>query len=101
MADSIPSLREKVAELQQRIAELESRGPVEVERIVYVDREVEIEVPGPERVVEKIVEVEVPVAYYPPSYYRVVEDVPVYIDNPEYERTIRTLQDKLCQFTSQ
>lgn len=73
MADSIPSLREKVAELQQRIAELEAREPVDVERVVYVDR---------------------------PSDPVTIE-VPVYIENPEYEQTIRTLQEKLCQFTSQ
>lgn len=73
MADSIPKLRRLLNEAHERIRELEaSAGVVEV---VDVVKRVEIEVPGPERV--------------------------VYVENPELIETIRSLQDQICQFTSQ
>lgn len=101
MADSIPSLRRKLAEASARIQELESRKPEVVERIVEVKgpvvrvevpgptRFVNVEVPGPERVVE--VERLVP---------HVVERV-VYHDNPDHIETIRKLQEQLCLYISQ
>lgn len=71
MAESIPSLRRLVNELQVKIRELESRPPVVVEKIVNVA--------GPERIVDRL----------------------VYIDNPDHIKMIKTLQGKLCQSISQ
>lgn len=70
MALNAPKLLKLLQEAQAKIAELEARGPVVVERVV--------EVAGPERVVERV----------------------VYQDNPDHIKTIRALQEKLCQFTS-
>lgn len=86
MADSIPSLRRKLAEANARIQELEARKPEVVERIVEVKSPVvRVEVPGPTR----FVPVEVP------GPERVV-----YHDNPDHIETIRKLQEQLWQFTS-
>lgn len=68
--DSIPELRRLLAVAHERIRELESREP----EVVEVERVVTVQVEGPERV--------------------------VYIENPDLERTIRDLQERLCQFTS-
>ena len=83
--DSIPELRRLLAVAHERIRELEAREP----EVVEVDRIVTVQVEGPERIVDrvKVVQVEGP------------ERV-VYIENPELERTIRDLQERLCQFTS-
>lgn len=85
MADSIPKLRRLLNEANEKIRELESRGPVEIEKIVYrdvpVDRVVDRVVTGPREVVT-------------------VERV-VYRDNPDHIETIKRLQEKLCQYTSQ
>lgn len=69
--DSAAKLRRLLAEAQAKIAELESREPVTVE----VVRDIIREVPGPDRI--------------------------IYQDNPEHIATIRRLQEKLCQSTSQ
>ena len=113
--DSIPELRRLLAVAHERIRELEAREPevVEVDRIVtvqvegperIVDRVKVVQVEGPERIVDrvKVVQVEGP--------ERIVDRVKVvqvegpervvYIENPELERTIRDLQERLCQFTS-
>lgn len=82
--DSAAKLRRLLAEAKARIVELESRGPVTVE----VVREVVREVPGPERIIQ------------PAPVTTVVERV-VYQDNPEHIATIRSLQEKLCQSISQ
>ena len=99
MADSIPSLRRLVNELQVKIRELESRPPVVVEKIVHalgperiVEKVVLKEVPGPERIVERVILKEHPAT--------VTERV-VYIDNPDHIEMIKTLQGKLCQSISQ
>lgn len=84
MADSIPSLRRLVNELQVKIRELESRPPVVVEKIVHAL--------GPERIVERVILKEQPAT--------VTERV-VYIDNPDHIEMIKTLQGKLCQSISQ
>lgn len=83
--DNVPELRRLLNEAQERIRELEQRG----DQVVEVDRIVTVQVDGPERVVERVryVEVEGP------------ERI-VYVENPELERTIRILQERLCQFTS-
>ena len=83
--DSIPELRRLLAVAHERIRELEAREP----EVVEVDRIVTVQVEGPERIVDrvKVVQVEGP------------ERV-VYIENPDLERTIRDLQERLCQFTS-
>lgn len=124
MADSIPSLRRLVNELRAEVRELKSRPaevvekvlvrevPVDVVReikipvIEYVEKVVNrpiiqyIENPAPPReVITKLVEIEVPV-----EKLRIVPvylDRPVYQDNPDHIETIRKLQEKLCQFTSQ
>lgn len=86
MADSIPSLRRKLAEAHSRIQELEARKPEVVERVVEVKGPVvRVEVPGPTR----FVSIEVP------GPERVV-----YCDNPDHVETIRKLQEQLWQFTS-
>lgn len=86
MADSIPSLRRKLAEANARIQELESRKPEVVERVVEVKgANVYVEVPGPTRFVP--VEVQGP-------------EREVYCDNPDHIETIRKLQEQLWQFTS-
>lgn len=69
--DSAAKLRRLLAEAHAKIVELESRGPVTVE----VVREVVREIPGPERI--------------------------IYQDNPEHVATIRSLQERLCQSISQ
>ena len=83
--DSIPELRRLLAVAHERIRELEAREP----EVVEVDRIVTVQVEGPERIVDrvKVVQVEGP------------ERI-VYIENPDLERTIRDLQERLCQFTS-
>lgn len=106
MADSIPSLRRKLAEANLRIAELEAAQPVE--RIV----ERRVEVPGPNVVEVKTERVEVPVdrirvvtqpvEVQGPERIVVVKeyvDVPtvkeVYVTDPILEETIRNLQEQL------
>lgn len=95
MADSIPSLRRKLDEANEEIARLKdelSNRPVKVvDRIV--DREVSVEVPGPERVeyVDRVVDREVPVYRTRYIEYPTVE----YIENPEHLRMIEELQGKL------
>ena len=98
--DSIPELRRLLAVAHERIRELEAREP----EVVEVDRIVTVQVEGPERIVDrvKVVQVEGP--------ERIVDRVKVvqvegpervvYIENPDLERTIRDLQERLCQFTS-
>lgn len=124
MADSIPSLRRKLDEANAEIAKLKdvvANRPVKVvdrvvdrevpvDVVVYKDRVVEVEVPGPERVeyVDRIVEREVPGPVRIEYVDRVVErKVPVYqtryieyptveyIENPEHLRMIEELQGKL------
>ena len=68
--DSIPELRRLLAVAHERIRELEDREP----EVAEVERVIAVQVEGPERV--------------------------VYIENPDLERTIRDLQERLCQFTS-
>ena len=80
MADSIPSLRRKLAEANARIAELEARVPATVVQDVvrYVDRPVEVE-----RV-----------------RYEYIDRVQTeYVTDPALEATIRQLQEDLraCQ----
>ena len=80
MADSIPSLRRKLAEAHARIAELEARGQeVRVQEVVrYVDKPVEVE-----RV-----------------RYEYIDRVQIeYVTDPALEATIRQLQEDLraCQ----
>ena len=80
MADSIPSLRRKLAEANARIAELEARGQeVRVQEVVrYVDKPVELE-----RV-----------------RYEYIDRVQIeYVTDPTLEATIRQLQEDLraCQ----
>ena len=94
MADSIPSLRRKLDEANAEIARLKdvvSNRPVEV--VVYKDRIVEREVPGPVRIeyVDRVVEREVPVYRTRYIEYPTVE----YIENPEHLRMIEELQGKL------
>ena len=80
MADSIPSLRRKLAEANARIAELEARGQeVRVQEVVrYVDKPVEVE-----RV-----------------RYEYIDRVQIeYVTDPALGATIRQLQEDLrsCQ----
>lgn len=72
MADSIPSLRRKLAEAHARNADLELRKPEVIERVVEVERLVP-------HIVERI----------------------VYHDNPDHIETIRKLQEQLCLYISQ
>lgn len=86
MADSIPSLRRLVNELSAKLREAESKPLVVVQGdpvIQYV-----------EKIVEKIVTVKELVPSPP-----IVKLV--YVDNPDHIDTIRKLQEKICQFTSQ
>ena len=80
MADSVPSLRRKLAEANARIAELEARGQeVRVQDVVrYVDKPVEVE-----RVRYEYID-------------RVEKE---YVTDPALEATIRQLQEDLraCQ----
>lgn len=76
MADSVASLRRKWGEAQARIRELEAREPEVVDRVVYVDKIVQV--PGPERVVYREVPVEVP-----GPERTVYRDVPVDVPGPE------------------
>ena len=80
MADSIPSLRRKLAEANARIAELEARVPAAVvqEVVRYVDKLIEVE-----RV-----------------RYEYIDRVQIeYVTDPTLEATIRQLQEDLraCQ----
>ena len=80
MADSIPSLRRRLAEANARVAELEARVPATVvqEVVRYVDKPVEVE-----RV-----------------RYEYIDRVHVeYVTDPALEATIRQLQEDLraCQ----
>lgn len=84
MADSIPSLRAMVNKLSAEIRELRAAKS----EVVTVERVVIKEVPV---IQEKVITETVKVT---------VEKV-VYQDNPEHIKTIRSLQEKLCQFTSQ
>lgn len=72
MALSAAKLLKLLQDAQAKIKELEAREPEIV--TVYVDRVIEVQSPN----------VEV-----------------VYRDNPEHIETIKALQEKLCQFTSQ
>lgn len=113
MTDSAPALRRMLNEARERIRELEAREIEvhEIERVVYVDKPRDVlqtvyvdrvvEVPGPATEVEKPVPFEVLVPQYPPSVERVEIFREVYVDNPDHIETIRALQEKLCQFTSQ
>ena len=80
MADSIPSLRRKLAEAHARIAELEARVPATVmqEVVRYVDKPVEVE----------------------RTRYEYIDRVQIeYVTDPALEATIRQLQEDLraCQ----
>lgn len=68
--DSVPELRRLLNEAHERIRELEERGP----DVVEVERVEVVQVEGPERI--------------------------VYIENPELERTIRELQERLWPYIS-
>ena len=84
MADSIPSLRAMVNKLSAEIRELKAAKS----EVVTVEKVVIKEVPViQERVITETV--------------KVIVEKPVYQDNPEHINTIRALQEKLCQFTSQ
>lgn len=83
MALNAPKLLKLLHEAQAKIAELEARGPMVVERVV--------EVIGPERIVERVIA--------SPPVVTEVERV-VYQDNPAHIETIAALQERLCQFTS-
>lgn len=74
MADSIPSLRRKLDEANAEIKKLRLAKPEEkiIEKVVYVNKEVEV--PGPERVVYVDREVTVP---GPERVVYVNRDVPV------------------------
>lgn len=92
MAESIPSLRRKLQEAQAKIAELEARGPAEVERIVTVEVPVETV-----RHVDRFKEIEVPVEVV---RYEYIDRVQIeYVTDPAQEATIRQLQEDLraCQ----
>ena len=84
MADSIPSLRAMVNKLSAEIRELKAAKS----EVVTVEKVVIKEVPV---IQEKVITETV----------RVTVEKPVYQDNPEHIKTIRALQEKLCQFTSQ
>ena len=84
MADSIPSLRAMVNKLSAEIRELKAAKS----EVVTVEKVVIKEVPV---IHEKVITETV----------RVTVEKPVYQDNPEHIKTIRALQEKLCQFTSQ
>lgn len=80
MAESIPSLRRKLAEANARIQELEARGQeVRVQEVVrYVDKPVEVE----------------------RTRYEYIDRVQIeYVTDPTLEATIRQLQEDLraCQ----
>lgn len=94
MADSIPSLRRKLAEAQAKIAELEARGPVEVERVVTLEVPVETV-----RHVDRFKKIEVPVDAV---RYEYIDRVQIeYVTDPTLEATIRELQERLRQCISQ
>ena len=97
LADSVPKLRRLLNEARERIRQLESMP--KPDPIVEI-REVVREVPGPERVVEKLVPFVEKVAAYPETVRRVEVEKVVYVDNPEHIMTIKILQDRLCQYTS-
>lgn len=97
MADSVPKLRRLLNEARERIRQLESMP--KPDPVVEI-REVVREVPGPERVVEKLVPFVEKVAVYPETVRRVEVERVVYVDNPEHIMTIKILQDRLCQYTS-
>ena len=84
MADSIPSLRAMVNKLSAEIRELKAAKS----EVVTVEKVVIKEVPV---IQEKVITETV----------KVIVEKPVYQDNPEHIKTIRALQEKLCQFTSQ
>ena len=93
MADSIPSLRRRLAEAQAEIAALRSREPaVEVREVV---REVPVEVI---RYVDRFKEV--PVEVERVRYGRVEIPVVHYVTDPANEATIRELQEALRQCQS-
>jgi len=120
VADSIPSLRRRLAEAQAKIAELEARKPagvvkevrveVPVDRVVYRDRVVPQEV---ERVVYRdrvvteqlppVVEKEyihVPVDREVVRYETIETVREVYVTDPVQEQTIRELQERLREWQS-
>ena len=72
MADSIPSLRAMVNKLSAEIRELKAAKSEAI-------------------TVGKVIT----------ETIKVIVEKPVYQDNPEHIKTIRALQEKLCQFTSQ
>ena len=93
---------------------VEKPVPFDVVRVEYHDVIKEVEVPGPERIVERIVEVPGPIRYveklvpfevqvpmYPPSVHRIEIIKEVYVDNPAHIAMIEQLQEKVCQFISQ
>lgn len=114
MADSIPSLRRKLAEAHAEIERLKGAPARVVDRVVHVKgptvyvetpgptRFVDRNVEGPERVVEVVREVEtlVPVPMYPESVRCIDVERVVYADNPEHIATISKLQDQVWQLTS-
>ena len=76
MADSIPSLRRKLAEANLRISQLESRSAlVQVQEVVkYIDRPVYVD-----RVRHEYID----------------RETKVYVTDPEQEAMIRRLQEEL------
>ncbi len=82
MADSIPSLRRKLAEAQAEIYRLQQMQPEE--KTVYVKGDTKI--------------VEVPIDVVRTEYQTVYVDREVYVDNPEHLRTIEVLQEKLAEW---
>lgn len=92
MADSIPSLRRQLAEVNAELQALKSQPPVEVVREVVRTVEVPVEVV---REVEKRVEVPVYVEVERVRYERVEVPTQVYVTDPELEVTIRELQEAL------
>lgn len=110
MADSIPSLRRKLAEAQAEIAALRSREPavevrevvreVPVEVIRYVDRFKEVPV-DVVRTVERVVREPAPAPIVITKRVEVPVLKEIYVTDPVLEQTIRDLQERLRQCISQ
>lgn len=86
MTENIPKLRRLLNEAMERIRVLEAEKVTP--STVEVVKEVVVEVPGPERVVTVIKEIQGP-------------EVMVYTDNPDLLETIKKLQEQICLSTSQ